>query len=143
MNELPTSAAELNAWLPRHFAIFEGPPRAYFELPFKIRFEQGAESLEYIHRCTYMCVGFVGPEVACATRVASMIDGLFFEHLHVLEDASIQLFIRAPFRYEMGENGRGQLWSRLAFWNEETNRKIRGSLMFRPDGGPYNNVERV
>lgn len=137
MNELPTSAAELNAWLHCNFAIFQGPGRAYFELPFTIRFDQGGESIERVHRVVYMCVGFMGPEAACATRVAEMIKDLHFD-THALEDASIALFVRRPFTYE-----EGHLRGRLAFWDEETNRKVRGSLMFRPEHGIYNNVTRM
>lgn len=129
MNDpLPTTADELNDWIRHNFDAFEGPARAYFELPFHI-----AEHIEMTKRVSYITFALVGPERDCALAIAASL------RQFVNADRREAIFIRRWFTYEEKyrdnetEPSLHQIYGRLALWRSEWNPLLAMSSAYKPD----------
>lgn len=129
---LPYTADQLNDWLRKKFSYFEGPARAYFELP--VHSVVAGVQFTVNRRVTYLTFGLEGSEYDC---VRAMVD-VFKSFAD--EDATEALFVRRTFRYEeMAREDdsaprRYMLSGRFAFWNDNFNNLARASLPYKPEG---------
>lgn len=131
---LPETASQLNDWIAKHFMMFMGPSRAYFEVPMDLEF--GGHKYTHAHRVIYTTLAFCGPEGECCKQIAAHLASLIPDY--TFEDAYEPIFIRRPFSYEPMDVTVGPydkaLSGRLAFWRHELNEKMRTIPCMKPEG---------
>ena len=148
---LPSTVAELNDWIRTNFQAFEGPHRAYFELPVNLSLADIGQVTMH-KRVTYLTLGLIGPEKDVVQHVASCLQDA------VTQDQNEPIFIRRWFVYEehaetqpfnkvseaigctafvhpmMQPPKRYKLYGRLSFWRPVLNNLLMASTAFMPEG---------
>ena len=150
--KLPETAVELNQWIKMNFVTFEGPSRAYFELPINVALpDVGQVTLH--KRVIYLTLSLEGPERDVVQHIAHVLrtiagndpehEAIFVRKWFAYESFSDQVsplvdysFLAAPALPPT----RSKVYGRLAFWSSALNSALMKTMPYTPDGQPVKSL---